>query len=153
MSGGILDSLHPDLRIAWEKMGSYVGPASAEELEKLLKYFPDPPAEYLELIQRYKDLQIESKEGTREYIYFSLLSPLDVVSWLEWYSWLQVELPGSFFFAQDGDMAYFIGENEGREGVYHVQISAPDWTYADYIAPSIRAWLCDGVGWADKENL
>ncbi|ULH17971.1 hypothetical protein MF271_23710 (plasmid) [Deinococcus sp. KNUC1210] len=37
-------------------------------------------------------------------------------------------------------------------GVYKVAIAGPNWRYAPYFAPSIRALLCHGEGWRDGEE-
>jgi hypothetical protein len=70
--------------------------------------------------------------------------------WRILYSYSAEDLPNCFFFGMDGDRCFFVGENAGRKGVYQVAIAGPDWQWAEYLAPSIKALLCDGVGWADK---
>lgn len=149
MQSAVIRDLHPLLRINWAESGNEVGPADPSELVELLAAYPHTPPDYLDIVRQYDFLSIGTQPGHEPYFSLSLLPPSDVLAWSDWYSWLPETMPGAFFFGRDGDMGLLTGEYDGMVGVFKVEISAGTWPDASYLAPSIRALLCEGTGWAN----
>lgn len=152
MESEILKNIHPALRIAWDEMGDYGKPASEEDIQALLAVFPDTPLDYLDIARQLEIVSLNTVSDFQSSFQFFLLSPADILGWLEWYPHLQEQRPGAFFFANDGDTAFLVAEHGGQRGVFKAETSVPDWNYAKYLAPSIRELLCGGVGWAEENS-
>jgi hypothetical protein len=155
VSSWIAANLHPDLHIDFASLSALKargekGPASVEDLAVLKAGFLEVPEDYLDIVSEYGWIAAGTQPPHKPYFYIGLASPADVLDWRILYSYSAEDLPNCFFFGMDGDRCFFVGENAGRKGVYQVAIAGPDWQWAEYLAPSIKALLCDGVGWADK---
>ncbi|MFK7601604.1 hypothetical protein ACI3L1_05270 [Deinococcus sp. SM5_A1] len=148
MASEILKHLHPALRIAWDEMGEYREPASEEDIAALLAVFPETPPDYLDIARQFEVLSLNTVSDFHSSFCLTLLSLADILGWLEWYPHLQESVPGAFFFAANGDISFFVAEQDKRNGVFIIETSVPDWNCAEYLAPSICGLLCDGAGWS-----
>jgi hypothetical protein len=123
--------------------------ATEEDVAKLRAEFPDVPSDYIDIVKDIDGVDIEYEVSGRSKFYISILTINDVLAYTtEWYPFLKRDMPECFFFGQAGDSSYLLGEYDGLAGVYVIETSVPTWKYAEYIAPSIKSLLCDGVGWA-----
>lgn len=149
----ILDSLYPALTLypSNQRPGSaHESPASEEEIRFLLAEFPNAPADYIEIVSVHNGCIIGGETASLDIWIYEISTAYGAMK--DWYSFLLEEMPDCFFFEQAGDDIYLYGSHEGKTGVYKVAIAAPDWRYATYFAPSIRALLCNGEGWRDGEE-
>jgi hypothetical protein len=123
--------------------------ATEEDVAKLRAGFPDAPSDYIDIVRNVDGVDIEYRVDGRDIFYISILAIDEVLDYTtEWYPFLKRDMPECFFFGRDGDNSYLLGEYDGLAGVYVIETSVATLEQAEYLAPSIKALLCDGVGWA-----
>lgn len=151
----ILDNLREDLELRPEDMysgsgGPLASPVSEDDLRALLEQFPDTPQEYLDLLKIHDGITFIEKNpgGTRaDVLAISVFSAFNAVHTMtQWYPFLITQMPGCFFFANDGgDEAYLLGTHDGRSGIYSVGLAYADWEGATYLGESLSALLVRSV--------
>lgn len=152
----ILQHLHPLLTINYDglkNMGRDLNHLSVSEgaIGKLRETYAHIPDDYLDIINYIDGVTVIYRESGWVKFAPTILSALEVVDYTTaWYPFLSRHLKNCFFFAQEDDNSYFLGDHDGRYGVYRVETSVADWENAEFLAPSIKALLCDGVGWAPQ---